>query len=220
MQNRIKKEFLFLLSVLFYSTCYFPVFSQDKPDDFIITTHYFTPNDGLASREVFCTIQDNDGFMWFGTRNGLNRYDGEKFKLFTKQKNGLADNRIIQLAKDSHKHLFIVYGNPGYARSAMRIEVMDLRTYQIKSLKETFPRMPFNEDYVYWITNGGDDLCFLVSNPFRYWRLTSKGFEMVCEMKEWDESQSDSIDYLSANGNYHTTTGPLCQFYQDCALLK
>src|SRR6476469_9573018 len=130
---------------------YLPVFCQDAPGDFIITTRSFTPNDGLASREVFCAIQDNDGFMWFGTRNGLNRYDGKNFKLFTKQKNGLADNRIIQIAKDNHNHLFIVYGNPGYARSAMRVEVMDLRTNKLKSLKETFPALPFNENYVYWI---------------------------------------------------------------------
>ena len=121
MQNRVKKKFFFLLPMLICISGYLPVFCQDTLGDFIITTRYFTPNDGLASREVFCAIQDNDGFMWFGTRNGLNRYDGKNFKLFTKQKNGLADNRIIQLAKDNHNHLFIVYGNPGYARSAMRV---------------------------------------------------------------------------------------------------
>jgi hypothetical protein len=220
MQNRFKKSFFFLLPMFVCVSGYFPVFCQDAPGDFIITTRYFAPNDGLASREVFCAIQDNDGFMWFGTRNGLNRYDGKNFKLFTKQKDGLAENKIIQLAKDDHDHLFIVYGNPGYARSAMRVEVMDLRTNTLKSLKETFPGMPFNEDYVYWIANGGDDLCFLVSNPFRYWRLTPKGFEMKCEMKAWYEPGFDSIDYLSSTGRYFTTTGPYCQFYQDCALLQ
>jgi two-component sensor histidine kinase len=158
--------------------------------------------------------------MWFGTRNGLNRYDGKNFKLFTKQKDGLAENKIIQLAKDNHNHLFIVYGNPGYARSAMRMEVMDLSNYKLKSLKETFPTLPFNEDYVYWIANGGDDLCFLVSNPFRYWRLTSKGFEMRCEMKAWDVSGFNNQYWLTVNGPPHTTWGPYCQFYEDCALLK
>jgi ligand-binding sensor domain-containing protein len=105
----IKISFL-LLPVIFWVTSYPPVFSQDNSGDFIITPRYFTPNDGLASREVFCAIQDNDGFMWFGTRNGLNRYDGESFKLFTKQKDSLAENKIIQLARDNNNHLFIVYG--------------------------------------------------------------------------------------------------------------
>ena len=108
MQNRVKKKIFLLLPMLICICGYLPVFCQDAPGDFIITTRSFTPNDGLASREVFCAIQDNDGFMWFGTRNGLNRYDGKNFKLFTKQKDGLAENKIIQLAKDNHNHLFIV----------------------------------------------------------------------------------------------------------------
>ena len=120
-------KFLFF-SWLISGCLFFPevASSQLTTGNEIITKRFLSVEDGLASREVFCAIQDNDGFMWFGTRNGLNRYDGKNFKLFTKQKDGLAENKIIQLAKDNHNHLFIVYGNPGYARSAMRIEVMDL----------------------------------------------------------------------------------------------
>ena len=188
--------------------------------DMIITKRFLSVEDGLASREVFCAIQDNDGFMWFGTRNGLNRYDGKNFKLYTRQKNGLAENKIIQLAKDNHNHLFIVYGNPGFARSARSIGVMDLATYKLKSLKETFPGMPFDENYVYWIANGGNDLCFLVANPFQYWRLTSKGFEKMCEMKSWDVPGPGAENFLTVNGGYHTATGPFCRFYKDCALLR
>ncbi|MEO5893506.1 MAG: histidine kinase dimerization/phosphoacceptor domain -containing protein [Ferruginibacter sp.] len=219
MQNRVKKSYL-LLSILFYPAFYIVVFSQYKPADLIIATRYLTPTDGIASREIFCALQDEEGFMWFGTRNGLNRYDGKNFRLFSKQNNGLAENKVIQLAKDNNKHLFIVYGNPGYARSAMRIDVMDLNTHKLKSLKETFPNLPFNEDYVYWIANGGDDLCFLVANPFQYWRLTSKGFEMKLAMKSWDMPGIPKENWLTANGKHHTTTGPSCQFYKDCALLR
>lgn len=44
--------------------------------------HYQVEN-GLSNSTVFCSIQDNDGFMWFGTKEGLNRFDGYHFKLFT-----------------------------------------------------------------------------------------------------------------------------------------
>ncbi len=189
MQNRVKNKFGCVMSILFCIACCLSVFCQDRSRDFITTKNYFSPDDGLASREVFCALQDNDGFMWFGTRNGLNRYDGKNFKLYTRQKNGLAENKIIQLAKDNNHHLFIVYGAPGYSRSAMRIEVMDLRTDKLTTLKEAFPNLPFDQDYVYWMANGGDDLCFLVANPFRYWRLTSAGFKLICEMKKWDRPE-------------------------------
>ena len=221
MQTHFKaKKFFISLLLFFLCTAYCArLFCQDKATKFNITVNTLTPADGLASREVFCAIQDNYGFMWFGTRNGLNRYDGKNFKLFTKRKDGLAENKIIQLAKDNDNHLFIVYGNPGYDRSAMRIEVMDLTTYKVSSLKQAFPALPFDEKYVYWVANGGDDLCFLVSNPFRYWRLSAKGFKMMCEMKDWDLPSPNKEHLLSANGNIHTTTGPFCQFYKDCALL-
>ncbi|NJO90164.1 MAG: hypothetical protein HC831_15375 [Chloroflexia bacterium] len=38
--------------------------------------------DGLPSNRIYCLIQDFLGYMWFGTSNGLVRYDGNKMKVF------------------------------------------------------------------------------------------------------------------------------------------
>jgi len=38
--------------------------------------------DGLSQTKVSQIVQDNQGFMWFGTQYGLNRYDGYNFKVF------------------------------------------------------------------------------------------------------------------------------------------
>jgi ligand-binding sensor domain-containing protein len=53
-----------------------------KTEDYIITKHSFSVEDGLAAREVTSAIEDKDGFIWFGTTNGLSRYDGNSFKTF------------------------------------------------------------------------------------------------------------------------------------------
>jgi len=37
---------------------------------------------GLSKNSVFCIFQDSQGFMWFGTEDGLNRYDGYKIIVF------------------------------------------------------------------------------------------------------------------------------------------
>ena len=55
---------------------------------------------GLSQSSVYCIIQDNKGFMWFGTLDGLNKYDGYQIKIFKRQSNmanSLSDNNIIAL---------------------------------------------------------------------------------------------------------------------------
>lgn len=43
----------------------------------------FTSRDGLSHNSATCFFQDRKGFLWIGTTNGLNRYDGYQFKTFT-----------------------------------------------------------------------------------------------------------------------------------------
>src|SRR6187397_728251 len=124
--------------------------------DYTITKRLLSIEDGLASHEVFCGVQDRAGFMWFGTRNGLNRYDGKNCLLFTRQRNNLQDNKVVQLAKDDVGNLFIEYGSTGFQLSTNgKVDVMNAVTQEIKTLTAAFPNMPFKEDDVYWISNDG-----------------------------------------------------------------
>jgi|GEM_PF-1251426 len=43
---------------------------------------YLTPDNGLSQANVECIFQDRQGFMWFGTFNGLNRYDGYDIRIY------------------------------------------------------------------------------------------------------------------------------------------
>jgi len=44
--------------------------------------HYQVEN-GLSHNTVMCSLQDEKGFIWLGTKDGLNRFDGNAFKVFT-----------------------------------------------------------------------------------------------------------------------------------------
>ena len=65
---------------------------------------------GLSQTKVSQIVQDDQGFMWFGTQYGLNRYDGYNFKLFVhdpKNPNSLSGVYIRALFKDRDGALWV-----------------------------------------------------------------------------------------------------------------
>ncbi|MCB0526349.1 MAG: hypothetical protein KDC86_17650, partial [Saprospiraceae bacterium] len=44
---------------------------------------YYSTKQGLSQGFVSALLQDSEGFIWVGTKNGLNRFDGYKFEVFT-----------------------------------------------------------------------------------------------------------------------------------------
>lgn len=67
---------------------------------------HFDTKQGLAGSTVYDICQDQDGFIWFGTENGLSRFDGSNFKNFT-VKDGLPDNEILKLFADSKGRVWL-----------------------------------------------------------------------------------------------------------------
>jgi ligand-binding sensor domain-containing protein/DNA-binding CsgD family transcriptional regulator len=57
-------------------------FLRLTPQSEDISFSHISKDDGLSHETVYSIIQDRDGFMWFGTENGLNRFDGYDFTLF------------------------------------------------------------------------------------------------------------------------------------------
>ena len=71
---------------------------------------HITVEDGLSQNAVTCILQDSKGFMWFGTQDGLNRYDGYNFKIFKNipdDPQSLTNNFIFSIYEDFSNNLFI-----------------------------------------------------------------------------------------------------------------
>ena len=67
--------------------------------------------DGLSQVSVLDIFQDSDGYIWFGTRNGANRYDGYEFVIYQNEVNNnatLTDNYIRGFAEDDRKNIWII----------------------------------------------------------------------------------------------------------------
>ncbi len=71
---------------------------------------HLTVKDGLSNNKVNTVIQDQYGFMWFGTDDGLNRYDGYNFKIFRnnpEDSTSISDNSIWALTEDSKGNIWV-----------------------------------------------------------------------------------------------------------------
>ncbi|HWY37754.1 MAG TPA: histidine kinase [Bacteroidia bacterium] len=70
----------------------------------LILKNYKVKN-GLPSNEVYCVFQDSKGFIWFGTDDGVSRFDGYIFKNYTTE-DGLADNVVFGIIEDKHGRIW------------------------------------------------------------------------------------------------------------------
>jgi ligand-binding sensor domain-containing protein/serine phosphatase RsbU (regulator of sigma subunit) len=73
-------------------------------------TRIFTVSDGLSQSHINTIIQDSRGFLWMGTENGLNRYDGYSFLSFNHQPNdssSLSNNYINAISEAPDGNLWI-----------------------------------------------------------------------------------------------------------------
>lgn len=94
----------FVLHLLFLIGFSSVGFTQDNPIKFLDIS------DGLSNNSVTTIFQDSDGYLWFGTYDGLNRYDGYNFKVFRNRindKKSLLFNTIYNIEGDSRKNIWV-----------------------------------------------------------------------------------------------------------------
>jgi len=80
---------------------------------------HITSKDGLVQNNVVEILQDSKGFMWFGTRAGLNRFDGYNFRVYeysSEEENSMSSNQISSMFEDSDGYIWIGYLGGGLDR--------------------------------------------------------------------------------------------------------
>lgn len=124
------------------------VFMQAEPFYF----KHYQVQDGLSNNTIRCCVQDTQGFMWFASRDGLNRFDGYAFRIFrndSDQPNSIGNNVTNSLMVDQRGNLWV--GTNG-------------GLYRYNPEKEDFTLLPFSQDLrISHITEGLANDLWIVS---------------------------------------------------------
>lgn len=100
------KMFICRLACIFLFAA--PLISHAQISD--VRFRHISNEQGLSNSTINCIFQDSRGFIWFGTRDGLNRYDGVKFNIYrvdAKSPGSISDNFIRCMYEDVRHKLWV-----------------------------------------------------------------------------------------------------------------
>ncbi|REL33737.1 GHKL domain-containing protein [Rhodohalobacter sp. SW132] len=119
--NQIRKYlFLILLPV-----CFSAAATHAQVPSEAIRFDHLTDADGLSQRTVEAIIQDSHGYLWFGTYDGVNRYNGHEitvYKFDPNLPNSISFNEISAIIEDKEQNLWIATDGGGLNRYVRELD--------------------------------------------------------------------------------------------------
>ena len=105
---------IFLVSLLLLLLCFAATAQRTN-----LKFDHLDINAGLSQNNVLCVLQDSRGFLWFGTRDGLNKYDGYQIIIYRndpKIKGSISNNFISDIIEDKQGVIWIATRGGGLNR--------------------------------------------------------------------------------------------------------
>jgi ligand-binding sensor domain-containing protein/nitrogen-specific signal transduction histidine kinase len=168
---------------------------------------HYQVESGLSNNTVYCSIQDKNGFMWFGTRDGLDRFDGYRFKTFnsqSKDESSLTSDYIFSLAIDSSNQLWVGCEKGLYSFDAQKDQLVTV----IDSLKNIQELFVDKKGQIWFISNVM--LCHYDSKQKKLTTFpVSKYFEAssICQTQDgsmWFSTNDGFVQRYNQLSNYFT----------------
>lgn len=144
-----------------------------------------TIDDGLAQATVECMIQDSRGYIWFGTNDGLSRYNGYEFKTYRNEidnEDSIINSYIVSLNEDNRGNLWI-----GTIEGISRLNIY---TDEIKNYKEDVDNNNITE---IMITNDGQILLASINGLYIYDESNDR-FHRIFEGEKLTDQEIYSLD--------------------------
>ena len=159
---QIKKNYILLILLTIIVSCTINGQSIPIPAAYTSNIQKFTTEDGLSHENVEDIIQDKRGVLWLASDNGLNRFDGRQFKVFTTE-DGLLQNLIHHFAIIDDV-LWCIYFNPNSYGDLEGFSLFHTIEERPISFEEYFGmKLPFTQKEIFDIRQHGDEKGVLFS---------------------------------------------------------
>ncbi len=114
MLNSVSNNFLCLIIIFVSSIPALFAQNLNKTNYPLYNFENISLESGLSQTSVFDIIQDKQGFLWFATQDGLNRFDGYNFTVFRHEPldtNTISDNFVNRIYEDSNGFIWVATNN-------------------------------------------------------------------------------------------------------------
>ena len=157
----------------------------------------FKRKDGLTSDDVFRVVQDKDGYIWIGTDNGLQRYDGHRFVTIRHNpavKNGLPADNVSQLHIDKRGRMWIAVGK--------KIGIFDRARHTYTDVPLVIPPDEFNRGTRKFVEDSGGRIMVFIGRQFLTYDEKKKDFAAANNFIKLPEGWNCDDLLQDKQGNY------------------
>lgn len=230
-ENNISKGIIYLICVLVFN-----VFSTTLPAQNLEDLNFevLDENDGLSNHWITDIAFDSSGYLWIGTRNGLNRYDGFSCKVFKHNdldSNSLLDDNGQFLKVDKDGSLWVTYSGGGISMFDQKkqcfIHYTKASSSNASILQQNIVMLLVDKQKGFWFSTLGKGLCYYDFNSRQirqqnlpeldttHSKRIAAGFNTVSQMYDagdglmWLCTINGLYSYAPASGELHYKKCPL-----------
>ncbi|MCB9286178.1 MAG: GHKL domain-containing protein [Lewinellaceae bacterium] len=157
-----------------------------KTQDYVVQHRILSVEDGLASRFVRKVIQDQQGFIWIATSEGLNRYDGIEVLYFSKEQHGLPSNDLNLLYEGPDGLLWVGSQAPknynGVMGGDVKLAFFNPETRQTLSFQNYWgDKAPFRQEELFGIFVDSSHNAWLGTRSGKAYLYDGEGFQLLLD---------------------------------------
>ncbi len=195
-----------------------------------LNVNHYNTEQGLSHRDAQCITKDKIGFLWVGTKLGVNRFDGQTFKVYT-QTEGLQSNEINHIIEDNSGKLFMFETGSYLKKEVISLSILDPVIDKVVDVYSLLPDgMQFNPTDIKSFTKGPNGLIWFLMNDGLVLKWDGKHFSSIkidiSEVYLLDDMHVDGEGniYLIVkglkDGNYSKQTCALFIYKENGTLVK